>query len=253
MNGFLYFIEGKNTVTKADLEAAGLAYAFDGPFSFREAGTGPGAAGVVVGVGENIGFYPDRQTWLPIPGSPGVFLGFEIAETKPKPADLARTEQIDGYVVELADGESWLVPVARCFPEGSMLPMAMTIGPDGKVVKEALPKFAAACRDAERLWDFFRSENGMLNEDETVEPLDDSEMFALAAGVLALNYRVGPAEVSALRLLTTKNIKRILWCFVDAPGYLAVQTARADADAEAKKNDADTPDGEDSHSGLPDG
>ena len=252
MNGFLYFIEGKKTVTKVDLEAAGLCYAFDGPFSFREAGNGPGGkGGCVVGIDENIGFYPDRQTWSLIPGSQDVFLGIENQKSKIKnpikPADLARAEQIDGYAVELADGETWLVPVARCFPEGSMLPQALTIGPDGKVVKESLPKFAKTCRAADRLWDYFRSANGLLTEGETVEPMDDSEMFGLAVGVLALNYRVGPAEVSALRLLTTKNINRILWCFVDVPNYLAVQVARAEA--ESKKNDADTPAGGDSTSG----
>lgn len=252
MSDFLYFIEGKKTVTPDDLAAASLAYAFEGPFSFREVGGGPGGrAGVVVGAGSDVGYYPDRQTWLPIPGGPdGVFGGYDPS-SPPKPADLARIEQIEGYAVDLADGDEWLVPVARCFPAGSMLPQALTIGPDGKVVREALPKFADACRDADRLWNYFRSENGLADDGEKIEPIDDDEMFGLAVRILALNYRVGPIEVSELKLLTTKNIRRILWCFVDAPGYLAVQTARAEA--ESKKNDADIPAGEPSHSGQPGG
>ena len=141
MNGFLYFIEDKKTVTQADLTAAGLGYAFEADYSFRETTTGPsGKAGSVIGVGDGVGYFPARQKWTPMPGKVGIWIGSDN-DSPPSPEDLARSEQIAGYSVTLGCGRNFecLIPVARVFPEGTRFPQAMLIGKDGKLVKKHHP------------------------------------------------------------------------------------------------------------------
>jgi hypothetical protein len=185
-----------------------------------------------------------------------MWLGWSNA-APPTPTDLARTEQIDGYVVTLEDPSSidnsalrsaafryaeqsrqsaigncqWLVPIGRIFPEGTALPAALALGPGRKIVRTVLPRFAEACRTAGRIWDQVRAAVGLLNEGEKVAPMSDLEEFEAAAAILGLNYRVGAAELSALGCLTTKNLQTVLTCFVDLPGY--VRHARG---PDSKKN-----------------
>jgi len=247
MSGFLYFLDGVRTATAATVRVAGLADRMD-DISQREAGTGPnGAGGLVIAAASpddaqrSIGYYPDRQTWVALPDGPDgrLSLGWSSDE-KPLPKDLARDEQIDGYLLDLGSaGNEWIIPIARRFPTGSELPASLALGPDGAVVRTVLPRFAAAWSDAERIWPAILAQH----EPDRVEPadrrpIDDVEGFALAARILGINYRVGPWEVSALGLLTTQTLPAILGAFVDFPAYAADRLAQVDA---AKKNDP--PDG----------
>jgi len=221
---FLYYIPKASDASAVELRAVG--HALDGPPAVRETTRGPdGGPGHVLGRAAapgSVGYWPDRHTWRPLrPGEPaGAWLGYDPADL-PTPADLLRREPIDGYEVTLEgrDGPSrWLVPVARIFPEGTNLPAALAIGPGGALVKEPLARYAAACRLAERLWDHVLA--GQDGRPPT-EPMTDAEEFAAACEILALNYRVGPAEMSALGALTTANLPRVLFLFVDLPAYLA--------------------------------
>ena len=75
----------------------------------------------------------------------------------------------------------------------------------------------------------------MADADEIIKPMDDEEAFDLAVGIIALNYRVSAMEVSELGILTTANVLHVLFCFVDAPGYLAAKTALAESESKKKR------------------
>ena len=95
------------------------------------------------------------------------------------------------------------------------------------MVSRILPRFAAASRLGDDLWNQVRKAHGMLAEGETVADLTAEAEFLAAAEILAINYCVGVAELGLLGALTTRNLTRVLYLFVDMPGFLA---------DEAKKN-----------------
>ena len=247
MPGFLYFLESGKTI-----ETAGLTYALDPNATVsRETTAGPGARGGIVVAHKgteagNVRYDPTGQTWRKI--SDGVYLGFDPAN-RPGPADLQRDEIIRGYPVTLADGNDWIIPLARIFPDGmaakalpnGAIPQALGLDDEGKLTKKPLAEFAEICEFAERIWDIVRADAGLLDEGETVAPLEDAEAWKIAVKALGVNYRVGGREVSALELLTTANVMALLQTFVDFPSFAAVQAARIEA--ASKKNDVDIPAG----------
>ena len=230
-----------------------------GPIATRECFAGPdGAAGLILatdGEGVVADYEPDRQTWTEIPATlhahhdGAVYLGLPKDPTeRPGPAELLRNrnETVDGYPVTLGDGNEWTVPLARVFPAGTRLPESLGIGPDGAVVRAILPKYIAASRDAERIFDCIRDDYGILPDDvDRPAPIEDDEAFHLAAAALAINYRIGPVEASALGLLTTNNTSTVLMAFCDMPGFLNAR------EADAKKNAGPAAGVETSGSGPP--
>lgn len=259
MGKALYFLEGAKRVHGSDLERLGLGYAFDDPGQIAQRGVMRGPAegadgGVVFGQVEPATclLEPDSQTWVRLTDCGGpdngarIWFGFDAADP-PGPEDLARPEPVGGYFIPLADGRPWLVPTARLFPEGTELPESLAIGPEGKLIRRPLPAFRELCRDADRVW---AAAVGQAEGDADAPGIDDDvDGFRIAAAAMAVNYRVSLAEVSALGLLTTANLPRVLQAFVDFPEYAKVELARRAA--AQKKTPADTPDGDASASGPP--
>lgn len=233
---FIYYIPGAGAVGRQEIEAAGLADVLPAGLALAQratvGGPGGGRPGVLISAGPaaTLLYAPARQPWARRadcggPADSEAWLGLEPADP-PTPADLARRELIDGYELPLAgpDGADhpWLIPLARVFPAGTLLPQALALGPGGAVVQEILPRFAAACRLAERLWDLARAAAGDWPADaEPPQALGDAEEFRAAATFLGINYRVGPAEISALGILTTRTLARVVFLAVDLPRYLA--------------------------------
>lgn len=270
---FLYFIPGRQAADRKTINATGLAYAIpDGIATAAVPAGGPGGlSGVLVARADSdvrLAFAPEDQVWTKMPvhlfdGDHTPWAGYWKAHP-PTAGDLVRGERdtVDGYQLELGDDDSpagpqtFVIPLARVFPSGTQMPQRMAIGPDGKVVRKPLERFAEACRDAERIFDALAAEYGYTGPDQDstsdpqpdvhtddVEQIDDDEAFRLACRILGINYRLGPAEVSALGLLTTENVKLVLGWFVDLPTFLQVHRARQQAAADkatAKKNDDDS-------------
>lgn len=196
-----------------------------------------------------VGYYPKKQTWHSA-GSPGVFVGYET-DNPPNPEDLARPEMIDGHFVRLADGKDWLVPTARIFPQGSRLPKALILGPGGELISESLPRYASISRQADRVWaEFERSIDGN-DPAESEKPLTVQDQFDIAIEALSINYRLSKWEASALRLLTTDNVVKIIQALIDVPTLIEV--AKAHTEALKKKDLASILDGSNSSDGKPDG
>ena len=265
---FLYFLPGASAAGEKTLAAAGLAEIFaGGPVAQRRIlNTGPGGgAGLLLAPTDGpIDFQPRLQTWSPVPGPAAAgrpWLGYTTADP-PIPADLVRGEPLDGYGLQLggegpAGPQRYTVPKARYWPEGSALPEALALGPDGALVREPLRRFAALSALADEIArEVYQDAPGR----------DDADAYATAVRILAVNYRLGPGECSALRLFETGTLFLILACFVDWPAWKAQDEAAraleagqdedptaAPADgpmAEAKKNAE--PDAEHMNSGPAD-
>jgi len=229
---FCYFLPNIKRVERAELAEFGLLDRLDANCHQRQAATGPtGSAGLVVSMSSALGYYRDRQKW--VPSQCGKYwIGYEQPLTA---SDLARVEQLDGHSVRLEDGSDWLIPVARSFVNGCVLPQSLALGPDGSVVTEVLPRYVAFSKRAESIWENFIADCKTQSGEpvETVEPSESftvADYFNIAVEALALNYRVGPQEVSLLRLLTTANVLRIAQAIIDVPTLLELSKKKGQSD-----------------------
>jgi hypothetical protein len=156
----------------------------------------------------------------------------------PRPAHLLRPEPIDGHQVKLADGNPWLIPIARSIVQGATLPERLVLGPNGKVVREPLERFAELSAAAERIWHRIVYDNAEQAERENMEDpgaLSTEELFDIACQALAVNYRIGRWEISALKLLTSQTAMNVVKALVDLPTIERVSKAIA-----KKKSTPDT-------------
>ena len=222
MSGFIYAIPG-GIVTEKKLEEIGLMGVFaDVIPNFTQRGTAQGPGGgdcTLICIGDNpeqLYFKPEEQTWQP--SLNGKYQVGIINGAKPTVKDLARENQINGHEVEM-NGEKWLIPLARMFPEGTLLPQTMLIGKDGKIIKEPIPRYAEFSRKAETLWEDVEK---ILGWREGEKKLTEEEKISLIVDALGFNYRVGEDEINALKLITTSNLMNIYGAIVDLPTIIAV-------------------------------
>lgn len=226
MSQFLYFIPNRAGADQQTIKAVGLDSVLGNcGITSCGCGAGPnGGQGVVVAANEidgkerQVGYYEGAQTWQERGGDHGVWIGV-VNGSRPGPDDLDRDEQIGGYYVLLEDSNEWIIPLARVFPEGSLLTQDMNIGLDGKIVKAILPKFRKVSKLGDKALDASLSQ---LGEVEGQEPtyLTEEESFAIALAALNLNYRIEGPEIRMLSpLITTKNIKVVISAFIDWPKF----------------------------------
>lgn len=253
MASFLYYVPGgKRGIRVADVPE--LAYAFEvGLLSHDIVADGlDGGAGVIIAErgfpAERLGYYPDRQTWRRVPGT-RYHVGVD-RERMPRPEELARQRPVNGHLVRLADGREWLVPMAiqhvvteqdEYVGRSSALPTSATLDDDGRwVAGEPLAKYAQLWEIACAWWDQVMAgvlsqvpeeqnagtgewDSGSGKEQSGERPSDMTVSFAFerlmesACEVLAVNYRVGPAEISMLRLLDEQTATAMLQAAVDWP------------------------------------
>jgi hypothetical protein len=177
---------------------------------------------------QRLKYRPQEQTWRLVgaAGRPAYWIG-TINGEEPTPEDLVRRKTIPGHEVELADGRSWLCPVARgqAAQDGRLvwyhtLPRTIVLDEDsdrqwteGRVV----PRYA-------RLWElaghYWQARLGSAIAD--AEPgrevsFDFQGAAAAAVECLAVNYRVTNVEVSALGILDTEAPRKILDALIDWP------------------------------------
>lgn len=226
MSGFQYWVPSVATTVKLDeLHGRGLAYALEDRVTKRGAEHGPdGARGITVCHGGNesgqLGYWPERQTWKRIPGS-DCWCGM-YTDNRPKPADLARAEQITGEWLLLEDGHRWLAPKARRWVEMDdrllwdyNLPRRMALNEDG------IWQLAGIKPRYERLWTL-----AMAYEQAATEALmaaDDGEVVrftfedidTLAISALQVNYRLGPVELDLLGIYDDSTRQSIIDVLLD--------------------------------------
>jgi len=248
MAGFLYFIEAKNSLGRAEIEEAGLVYALGRHATPRACAKGPGGGqGIVCADTARVDsgrlkFVADAQTWQKIP-SGRAWLG-KWNEEEIGPQDLVRPDALNGHELELLDGRKWTVPLARGYvlEDGDLryfdrLPAALELDAGGRWQPgPVLAKYAGLMALAER-WTECRRQAAKLARqlhpelDPAVEDFDEppaeielimdfQDYVAAAINVLAVNYVIGPAEVSMLGLLTDELCVEVLNLMIDLPGRL---------------------------------
>lgn len=224
MGAFLYFLPAppdKQSVSPPDLTAAGLGYVMDEGRSFTAIATsaGPnGGSGILIGfVGDDGGepalrFNADSQAWRKS-GDGKFWVGLQNDADKPGPNDLARKRVISGEPVKLRDGNEWIVPICLSIVRGSTLPQALVLGEDGQTwTLESLPEFVKLCKDAETVWAAFRQST---EKGDGKVRMDGQESPRIAADALCVNYRIGPLEISLLKLWSTNEMWDVLKVIVD--------------------------------------
>lgn len=177
---------------------------------------------------KHLGYHPDRQTWLRIPGSEA-WVGY-WKDDPPNAKSLQREHMMNGHQVLLGDGdveESYAIPVARAFVDDGSdalryrinLPTATGMDPDGNWVSgSVIPSYAELWAIAEQWWDEF---SGAVMQKTHVDGKGVEFDFRgfRDAGLLALatNYRVGIPEVAALGLFDDRSVLDIMMALIDWP------------------------------------
>lgn len=251
MAGLLYYWGKRDTgVTPPELVAGGLGYAFDAesPIARVGCGNGPdGAYGVIIAddrhtAGKQIGYYPDAQRWVKLPGiKPEKSTLEEKAgelwvgcwkDSPPTPEQLQREQMLDGHWVMLGDGQRYMSPVARRLQEqaGQLtffnpLPKRIRFDDDGNpITDEVLGPYAALWPYAEKWWEQWRSVisvKAVENAEDRGEPIEIvvpfEEQAAAALCAITTNYRVGMGECNLLGLLTEESMGAVLGALIDLP------------------------------------
>lgn len=180
-----------------------------------------------------------RQTWhrIECEGPEVWWIGFET-DDPPGPDDLIRPGAVLGYRVRLGDGRWWNVPVARQFPEGTALPAVLRMGGGGRLVRDLPPEYVSLF---ERCAPWATAYYEHPDEPLTLAMVD---AWRLALDGLAVNYRVGMAEVNALGLFTEATVEAVISCLLDmqtCDEATAARIAQARADEGAPEDENPTP------------
>jgi hypothetical protein len=239
MAGFLYYVPTSIKAVKSgglgltdpdEIAELGLGHAFETPPVAAGVRGGPdGGNGTLLGqsasfCGQRIGYYPDKQTWRKIPKSE-VWLGW-YTENLPRPDALRRSEVVPGERVRLGDGNLWLIPLSRSVSDDSedysvcsAIPASRMLDDNGNWVRGAPePRYARLWETANRVWDAIIDRVvESTGESSTIEIGEESDACVDA---LQANYRVGPAEISALGLLTDQSASAIIKAMVGVPKLL---------------------------------
>jgi hypothetical protein len=142
------------------------------------------------------------------------WLGFETA-SPPGPGDLLREVHCtENHPVTLGDGNSWGIPVVRRYPSGTALPQVIVLGkrgPEARIKREYETLYQLAVALADDLYG------------DGEAKLDAGALLVMASLALAVNYRLGPDEISALELLDTQNAQEIAGAIIDRPSLLKLR------------------------------
>jgi hypothetical protein len=215
MRRFIYFVKGlSGSPSRAQCIAASkLDYAFPKGESFAtcEMRDGPLGAGVLAACGDGLGLSYDPATMTAELISEGVYvIVSRIKALVPGPDELQRsTRSVDGYSVTLADGNDWFIPVVRFLDGNTQLPQVIMRKPNGKATWDVKPEYLELVRVADRIV------KDLLDGEQTA--YDPDEMLWFCTQALQLNYRIGEAEIAAMGLIDSGNVREIANAALDGP------------------------------------
>jgi len=163
---------------------------------------------------ENVTYQPAAQTWSPVGDGKQRWIGVDPA-APPTPDDLQRRLVHFGYTVTAADGQGWQIPIARPAPGGTVsLPCDYYFDQDGAAVRARKPQFEDIWTISGIVFDYYHKPPA-----EVVDP-GDAYFAEAAVRVLVINYRLGPAELTALYehgvgVLDRNSVQWILMALID--------------------------------------
>lgn len=247
MPGFLYFVPGVNSVSSiAQLAEWGIAHAFDNPGrKTPQPSAGPdNLSGLLLSDPRRVdpgraSYAPTRQIWRK--HAKGYYVGMEKG-VPITPADLRRPSPIAGVDLQLGDGNSWQVPVARAWTaHEDQLRYRILLEQgidylDGQVVYRSVVKRHAELWAIATAWYHHLAGPDDVEMDPEEErellfgsdSLSDVQLYGCAARVLGANYAIGLLEAIMLGLFTSSNWQLILNALIDWDTYVElVQKKRA--------------------------
>ena len=165
--------------------------------------------------GGDAGYFPDRQSWVPLRsldfGEIGPQLGYWL-DSPCTPDDLRRGSLFNGYKVKLADGNEWQVPLAVELPATlRLVERAWT-----KVRKPQFDDFWAQSEVWYRRFMLFDLNPDTMASQEGIDAAAMQTAWAeFCVFSLRQNYRVTAEIASELGILDTDSLLRITWSVID--------------------------------------
>lgn len=157
-------------------------------------------------------FKPEEQQWVES-FNKEYWVGFYI-EDPPATEDLAKETQLSGHEVKLGNDGLWLIPVARKFAEGAIMPLTLGIGSKGEIITKTIAEYIGFSGRAEKYYHETMREVFELNFDKQITT---EEKVELAFESIMLNYHVGFEEIFALDLINTLNLREVCEAVIDVP------------------------------------
>jgi hypothetical protein len=153
-------------------------------------------------------YEPALQRWDQI--APDCWIG--VLRGTP-PETFRRASPRPGYMVTMADGQKWLVPVANPFAATCCLPRWDVLGPNGwtSVVQDRFEALASRAAEAAA-----KMRTALLEGTAEIG-LDEDWLRQLAADAIAVNYDLTIAECSALRLFSADCLADAVRALIDWP------------------------------------
>jgi hypothetical protein len=225
-----YFV--RDSIEFADLSSIGLAHICEDASKFvkRQVLSCIGDYRFAIGSTETIsepriGYFPTRQEVQDF----GTFAIARDTEAKFDPACLLRSTSISSHPWKDWQGNTWQIPIARRWVDGSggpqfacELPRYLTIESNTWVYGNVLPKYKS-------LWDlaskFF---DGIVDSERSVAPGENYKIAVPSIDdvcnfVFGSNYRVSQYEMAFLKSLTIDSVFTICNLVIDQPGLESIQ------------------------------
>ena len=145
-------------------------------------------------------------------------------DSVPTPGGLARKAQLPGKRIELADGNEWLVPIARDAGGMCSLPVSFDLDEEtGEWVgNKVQPKFQKIWEHAVEYYSTMMLAIVNTPEGETPSWLIPN-YETLVVDALAVNYRVSARELSSLGVLVSGIAGTIADVLIDIEGWADLQ------------------------------
>jgi len=179
-------------------------------------------------VAKRVGHYPKFIRWTKVRNEPELWLGID-REYPPTPEELARPKQVPGHPVELADGNTYQVPVIRSPARQTQLPRGMGYDGNGDFTMSIRPEYEPLWDRAGECWDIFYKDGS--------KSTPFAELLEHSLAFLGVNYRIGRYEQSVLQLVDTINWEPLLAAALDVPFMDDLFAAKEGDDANPSEAD----------------
>lgn len=222
MAGFLYFIpkfEGKPS--DIELREMGLSHLTGAQLSYCACKVGPaGQPGVTFAIDAPepatrpvVHYKIETQKWE-VGDEEKYWVGYE-KESTPTAVDLARSKQLSGHRVEMANGDTYLVPAERFLPD------RLELDADGCMQRIPKEEFLPMKDLAHRQWADWVEQGTATEEKRTpAEPtMKFAEQLRMVNGFLGINYYVSRVEVNILSIWDDQTLIESIKAILDLPAW----------------------------------
>lgn len=212
MAQFIYFIPGvTGSASREQIEAAGLAYAFPPGTSLHQVSDSQTPHGIGSLLSSEPRFPLKDLAWIRLGAA---FLGVHKNKAeRPRPKDLRRADGfVDGHPVMLGDGQHWVVPVVRFADGNTSLPCVLHRKENGEYGYQVREEYRGIVGICDLILHKAIEGGGHRLSPETT--------MAFAQGILSINYRVSEAEISALELIDSLNVRELARAAMDVPSMV---------------------------------